>query len=302
MLKYMMPAWGGSKYMKKNKLVTIAVVVGTLILAGIAIFTAIRLYKTRQQAVAPNVPESEPEAAIRAKIDPNCSLTFALVTPTPPPGSASCDNKVAYRNDPTNTAGSYKLSEIINPDDTVNPGEIVVFKVSVNVSATNSGIIQLVDDLGKNLTFLDSSECVYGTVVPGKLACVLTPGQTGAIYRVTVSESFNGVIENTASVTGDDQVATTCSTNFTVGTVSTPTPTPTGTQTPTVTPTPTITPTGTVAPTATPTPTGALTTTTPTPTPVAVAPELPKSGISTPTLLGVGMGTILLILSFLLAF
>src|SRR3989304_2259709 len=66
----------------KNKIVTILVLVATLVLAGIAIFTAIRLYQLRQQPVAPTAPTSEPKAAT-----PNActALTFTLSTPTATP-------------------------------------------------------------------------------------------------------------------------------------------------------------------------------------------------------------------------
>ncbi|QQS39009.1 hypothetical protein IPM62_00105 [Candidatus Woesebacteria bacterium] len=47
----------------KDKGATILVVVATVILAGVAIFTALRLYQVRQQAVSPASPESRPEAA-----------------------------------------------------------------------------------------------------------------------------------------------------------------------------------------------------------------------------------------------
>ncbi len=47
----------------KNKYTTIGILVSTILLAGIAIFTAIRLYQTRDTAVAPNAPKSNPEAA-----------------------------------------------------------------------------------------------------------------------------------------------------------------------------------------------------------------------------------------------
>src|SRR4030043_1736134 len=51
--------------MKKSigKFGTIVIILVTVILAGVAIFTALRLYQLRQQPVAPNVPTSKPEAA-----------------------------------------------------------------------------------------------------------------------------------------------------------------------------------------------------------------------------------------------
>ena len=47
----------------KNKLTVIGIVITTIILAGVAIFTALRLYQTKDRAIAPNVPSSKPKAA-----------------------------------------------------------------------------------------------------------------------------------------------------------------------------------------------------------------------------------------------
>jgi len=47
----------------KSKFGTILVLIATVILAGIAIFTAVRLYKLRQEAIAPTAPTSKPAAA-----------------------------------------------------------------------------------------------------------------------------------------------------------------------------------------------------------------------------------------------
>lgn len=46
----------------KNKIVSILVIIATLILAGVAVFSALRLYQLNKSPVAPSVPESEPVA------------------------------------------------------------------------------------------------------------------------------------------------------------------------------------------------------------------------------------------------
>lgn len=48
-------------FLKKNW-VTVLIVIATVILAGIAVYTAIRLYQLRQTSVAPNAPSSQPGA------------------------------------------------------------------------------------------------------------------------------------------------------------------------------------------------------------------------------------------------
>ena len=40
----------------RKNITTIIIILLTLVLAGVAIFTAIRLYQTRQGTIAPNVP------------------------------------------------------------------------------------------------------------------------------------------------------------------------------------------------------------------------------------------------------
>ena len=61
----------------KGKIATAIILLSTFVLAGVAIFTAIRLYQLRQTAVAPNVPSSIPRAA-----EDTCSLSFTISSPT----------------------------------------------------------------------------------------------------------------------------------------------------------------------------------------------------------------------------
>jgi len=60
----------------KNKIVTIAIILTTLVLAGVAIFTAIRLYQTR------NVAPTDSSAAVGPKV---CQLSFTITGPTASP-------------------------------------------------------------------------------------------------------------------------------------------------------------------------------------------------------------------------
>lgn len=70
--------------MNKKKIVTVLIVIATVILAGVAVYTAIRLYQLRQEAVAPTAP-AEPEAA--ALVIEECTqLAFTIgEEPTPTP-------------------------------------------------------------------------------------------------------------------------------------------------------------------------------------------------------------------------
>lgn len=80
----------------KNKITTIGIIIATLVLAGIAIFTAYRLYQLRQQAVAPTAPESKPAAGAPS----SCSgLAFNLsIPPTIIP--LSCNTPCNLSDDP----------------------------------------------------------------------------------------------------------------------------------------------------------------------------------------------------------
>lgn len=68
----------------KKKITTLIIILATVILAGVAVFTAIRLYQLRQQPVAPNVPSSRPRAqTVPTPTPASCRLTFSLSTSTP---------------------------------------------------------------------------------------------------------------------------------------------------------------------------------------------------------------------------
>ena len=68
----------------KSKLSKSLILIVTVILAGIAIFTAFKLYQLRQQTVAPNAPSSIPQAASAAATPKACQLlAFSLTTSTP---------------------------------------------------------------------------------------------------------------------------------------------------------------------------------------------------------------------------
>ena len=68
----------------KNKIATIGIIIATVILAGVAIFTAVRLYQLRQESITPIAPTSKPAAAIPCPTANSCTaLTFNLSTSTP---------------------------------------------------------------------------------------------------------------------------------------------------------------------------------------------------------------------------
>lgn len=77
--------------MFKGKISTVVIILVTLVLAGVAIFTAIRLYQLRSQPVVPNVPSSFPGAqeVTPPPVAAACSLSFTLnASPTPSPSAS----------------------------------------------------------------------------------------------------------------------------------------------------------------------------------------------------------------------
>lgn len=194
----------------KGKIGTILILLATLILAGVAVFTAIRLYQLRSQPVAPNVPASIPRAAETT----TCSLSFTL---TPTSTAVVCTSKTAYKDVATNTAGNYDISttNLLAANATVNVGQRIVYVVSpgpTNVTKT----ITITDTLPTNVTFVDSdSVCTYASATR-KVTCTLPDTDSQVAFRVSVNTGATGTITNTASVQGTGDAASTCSVSVVV--------------------------------------------------------------------------------------
>lgn len=270
------------KTLFQNKLVTLLVVVSTFILAGVAIFTALRLYQLRYTSVSPNAPE-ESEATNSQSTPQQCqALTFSITTgsPTPTPKQIGqfivpqCGSKVVITNTPPS----------------IHEGTIVEFRSSL-------GTQKLTD---VESTANKVSELVLPTSWVGQTVTVhVIPGPSG-LHSITWSDVKIACPSGTPTTT------------------MTTTPTKTGTPTPTLTISMTSTPTtsitnsvtGTTSPT--PTNTGATSTNTPTntgtnaPTSSAVAQAsptgaaLPDAGIGVPTFFTLALGVLVLGLSLVL--
>lgn len=82
--------------MDKGKVVTAIIVIATVILAGVAVFTALRLYDKGPEPVSPSAPASQPQASGTPKA---CeALVFNLEQPSPTP-----TDKVTPSPTPTGT-------------------------------------------------------------------------------------------------------------------------------------------------------------------------------------------------------
>lgn len=307
----------------RKKIVTILVVLATIVLAGIAIYTSIRLYQLRQESVAPTAPESAPEAAVASPAagegdltgdSGHCApLTFTIVPKVP---GLNCEDKEAYKNNSQNTPGNYVLSQRINPGSTVNRNQTFVYSIYYKNSGTKSVASAVIKDtLPINfVTFVDGTQgCTVTT--QGNTTCnvgAVGVGATGRVsFRVKVKGNvpFETDFTNEATLDPIEGANSACSIALvTQAQGASPTPTSTATPGPTATPTeppdePTPTPTEPPdEPEPTPTPTPKLT-----PTPKVAAPvptqepSLPDAGVATPTLMGLGAGLIFLIIAMALA-
>lgn len=318
------------KNFMKGKFGTIVILLFTVILAGVAIFTALRLYQLRSQPVAPNVPSSIPRAA-----ENTCSLSFTL---TPPGRQGMCKSASisAVNPDPVKnyvisssvkdgmTADHFSYA-VYNLDNLYGPGNPK--PVCVTTGGDTSGNTSACPTGTHQLTFLDNSPPAARQ--SGSVAVPLT--------NLFVTDENNNKPLVHAQINAYFQLGT--------NPVSLPEPNcvvfanAAGAETLTPTPTPTATSTATATPTGTPGPTGAPNscggtcgsnancgsglycntsvglcrnascpsqanctcsgTSAPTPTPTA--PALPKSGTDWPTVVGAGVGVFVIIGSLLLA-
>ena len=89
----------------KGKAATFIIILATFVLAGVAIFTAIRLYQLRQTSISPISPSSKPAAQEVSQ----CSLSFTLTVSTPtatPTGTATATPSSTPTGTPTATPTS----------------------------------------------------------------------------------------------------------------------------------------------------------------------------------------------------
>ncbi len=363
------------EFLKKNT-VTILIVVATLVLAGIAIFTAVRLYQLRQKAVAPTAPESRPRAATEQKtqtvviekfpefcqekkkresgqspkqqginrrdqdfsVDPNCTINGATIISGKPQKYLYDDfvyvllddkvviaENVAISGSPLELGGTWdwdtvrgrayhnhnKTSAIVcfGNGQCSGPSTRAGKDSTKQINATFS-----VETL--NLVLSQGNDHTFSAVVAGNLNaksdCNLTEDLTltldltcevDALPQCSdgIDNDGDGFIDCTPGAEDpgcypdgnghgicnpddDDEtdIPSLCQLSFTIET-------PDEGDEEEASPTPTATASATPAATASPSPTG------------TAAPELPEAGTSTPTLIGLGVGIIILLFSVVLA-
>lgn len=205
----------------KNKVVTGLVVVATIILAGVAIFTALRLYDLRKEAVAPNVPGSEPFAW-------DCSkYTF----------SVSSSGLVSVRNDSSRDEPAQNARIYIN-DNLVDTLSVPALPRG---QSANLGSVQ-VPDGGFTWKVEGTRDCQNSgssTKACSLLTFTLTQETPTPTPTGEPSSTPTGTLTPTVTITPTSSLTPTGSPTITPtnppGSTSTPTPTSQSTSTPTPT-------------------------------------------------------------------
>ncbi len=197
----------------KNKYTTIGIILTTIVLAGVAIFTALKLYQTRDVAVAPNVPSSKP-AAQEANA---CSLSFTVGTVQ----TVSCTNLTSNVANPvvgqsvTGTCKGTFSSSVTSP----------VARFGVNLNGAPLGLSDAIP------------------LSPGGASYTVTVPQAGN-YVVQCQICTDSTFSNCTTMENVSTSAS-CRLSFTVGSTSTATATSTATSTSTASSSPTSTATAT---------------------------------------------------------
>ncbi len=201
-----------NNFVRKN-LVTILVLGATILLAGIAVFTALRLYQLRQQSVSPAAPTSKPGA----QANPACqALSFTLTaptaspTPTPVPGCYGvCTTPSGQSNCPTGlTCQTVSGSNIcVNPSCTSNSNCVCATATPTPTPTPTPGVPNACGG-----TCGSDANCQSG------MTCYITSGTSG-------------VCRNPSCTTSTTCVCATTTPTPTPSTIALATPTPTAVRT-----------------------------------------------------------------------
>ena len=185
---------------KKSKLPMYLGLALVVIVAFAGIGISLRQFLVRE-SVAPTAP-GESQASIDKIQD--CSVSFDVA---PPETGISC-TKQAYRDELSNTAGEYELTQTQN---TFAPGETIVYNFTVTntgeqetiITATDSLNINIADDVFFSYNFLDS-DCGVDAYQDRTITCVsdsLLPGESQDFtFRIELSEQINTDITLTNNV------------------------------------------------------------------------------------------------------
>ena len=187
--------------MNKNKFTIIGIILTTVILAGVAIFTAMRLYETRDTAVAPNAPSSKPAAAgevCGGIAGATCSASEACIyadgsTRAPYPDATGVCSPTGRTNTTTNACSLSFTINIATATPTITPTSTPIRTATPTATATATAVPQC------NTTCSTANDC------PSGLTCYKPNGATAGNCRnascTTASNCFCATSTPTATAT-----------------------------------------------------------------------------------------------------
>lgn len=269
-------------FIRKN-FVTIMVVGATIVLAGVAVFTAMRLYNLRNNPVTPVNPEqseaSDSPLGIRPKSGNwNLPETFVVTN------SSDETVEVVWHIDcwDENVCEDEMGTENLNPGQSFEQGLGLIcsqWQLDLNWSGTATETNDVwdwagVSELGPDCDFEDELNLTDEETVVEEEA--LDEFEETLVEDEIVEEVATAPVVNS----GDFEITACTQLSFTLGADTAATSTPAPTSTAVVA---TSTPVSTAVPTAT------------------TAPQLPDAGVGLPTIMGFTAGALLLILAFTLA-
>lgn len=175
--------------MKKSKLATILIVIFTLLLAGVAVFTAMRLYNTRNQAVAPNAPSSKPAAQENTnQLSNACQVSFTidLSTPTPVPECNStcttdsqCPTSMECYIESGKTTGSCRSSLCLTESSCVCPTATATATATSTATATATSTATATATANPQC----NTGCTSNNACPSDMICYIPSGQSSGTCR-----------------------------------------------------------------------------------------------------------------------
>lgn len=270
------------EFIRKN-FVTILVVGATVVLAGVAVFTATRLYQLRDSGVTPVQPElsSADEAPVGVRPSSgNWDLPETFIVTN----SSNAPVEVVWQLDcwDETVCEDEQGTTTLSPGESFEEGLGVIcsqWQLDINYSGTSTGAESDIWDFSSPSAI--SPECDFD--LSSEEATESSDLDVDTVETTDLAETENTVDASNFEVTQCSVLSFSTDSTDTTGVGGAVETTPTATATPVVTSTPTQTATATATPVSTD------------------SPELPEAGVGLPTIMGVGLGAILLIAAMALA-
>lgn len=212
------------------------------LLAGLSVFIVLVLgvvvaNLVRQPSKIANVEVTatlHPSASVAsggsggATVQNACYLNFTVSPPLVP--GLNCVKKELYKDDATNTPGTYKLSgNKLAPNYQLVPSEQYVYVINYENSGTAATGGSLTDVLAGGLTFVDASTgcSASGQTVTCSIASVGASSSGQKAIRFVVDEETNEeLFKNTATITPQEGEPSYCSLTNPLAPSSSPSPSP----------------------------------------------------------------------------